>query len=381
MNTSMQRWLAGLALAAFALTAQAAAPIRIGSVVSATGSAGFIGDPQMKTLQMYVDSINKHGGVLGRQLELVAYDDGSDVSKANSFTKRLISQDQVDVIIGGSMSGAAMSMIPMVEQAEIPFITMAGAISIVEPVKKWVFKTSLTDRIVSEMVFKDMQKRGTSKIALFSESSGYGQSGKKEAELVASKYGIQIVAQETFGAKDTDMTAQLTKIKARPEVQAVFVFGAGQGPAVVTRNYRQLDMTRPLYQSYAVCSNEFIRLVGEAANGVRLPCTAMLVASELSDGDPQKAVVSGYANAYETLWKSEVSHFGGCAYDALMIYLDAVKRVGGTDKAKVREAIEETRGLVLTAGRYNMSRTDHMGLDVNAYPMLEIRQGHWALAR
>lgn len=381
MKTSMHRWLAGLALAALGLTAQAADPIRIGSVVSTTGSAGFIGDPQMKTLQMYVESINKQGGVLGRPLELVAYDDGSDVSKANSFTKRLISNDRVDVIIGGSMSGAAMSMIPLVEQAEIPFITMAGAISIVDPAKKWVFKTSLTDRIVAEMVFKDMQKRGISKIALFSENSGYGQSGKKESELVAPKYGIQIVTQEIYGAKDTDMTAQLTKIKARPDVQAVFVFGAGQGPAVVTRNYRQQAMTRPLYQSYAVCSNEFIRLVGDAADGIRLPCTAMLVAGELADSDPQKAVVSGYARSYETLWKSEVSHFGGCAYDALMIYLDAVKRAGTTDKAKVRDAIEQTRDMVLTAGRYNMSPADHMGLDVNAYPMLEILNGHWALAK
>jgi len=150
---------------------------------------------------------------------------------------------------------------------------------------------------------------------------------------------------------------------------------------VVTRNYRQQAMTRPLYQSYAVCSNEFIRLVGDAADGIRLPCTAMLVAGELADSDPQKAVVSGYAKSYETLWKSEVSHFGGCAYDALMIYLDAVKRAGTTDKAKVRDAIEQTRDMVLTAGRYNMSPADHMGLDVNAYPMLEILNGRWALAR
>lgn len=146
----------------------------------------------------------------------------------------------------------------------------------------------------------------------------------------ASKYGIQIVIEESYGAKDTDMTAQLTKTKARPDVQAVFVFGTGQGPAVVTRNYRQQAMTRPLYQSYAVCSNEFIRLVGDAADGIRLPCTAMLVTGELADSDPQNAVVSGYAKSYETPRKSKVSHFGGCAYDALMIYLDAVKRAGTT---------------------------------------------------
>ncbi|MDT3677731.1 MAG: ABC transporter substrate-binding protein [Burkholderiaceae bacterium] len=380
MNFATHRWLALLALAAFALFAHAAGPIRIGSVVSATGSASIIGDPQLKTLQMYVDSINRQGGVLGRQLELVSYDDTSDVNKANSFTKRLLANDHVDVIIGGSMSGAAMSMIPLVEQAEVPFITMAGAISIVEPVKKWVFKTSLTDRIVAEMVFRNMHKRGITKIALLSENSGYGQSGKTQSEAVAPKYDVQIVAREVYGATDVDTTAQLARIKQDADVQAIFVFGAGQGPAVVTRNYRQLAMTRPLYQSYAVCSNDFIRLSGEAANGTLLPCTAMLVADALPDSNPQKAVVSGYATAYRNLWKSDVSHFGGCAFDALMLYIDAVKRVGSTDKAKVRDALEQTKGMVLTAGTYNMSSTDHMGLDVNAYPMLEIRNGSWALA-
>lgn len=155
---------------------------------------------------------------------------------------------------------------------------------------------------------------------------------------------------------------------------------AGQGPAVVTRNFRQLGMTRPLYQSYAVCSNDFIKLTGAAADGTLLPCTAMLVADDLPDSNPQKAVVAGYATAYRGLWKSEVSHFGGCAFDALMLYLDAVKRAGTTDKAKVRDAIEATKGMVLTAGTYNMTSTDHMGLDVNAYPMLVIRNGGWKLA-
>ena len=187
MGLPMHRWLALFALAAFALFAHAGEPIRIGSVVSATGSASIIGDPQLKTLQMYVDSINRQGGVLGRQLELISYDDTSDVNKANSFTKRLLANDHVDVVIGGSMSGAAMSMIPLVEQAEVPFITMAGAISIVEPVKKWVFKTSLTDRIVAEMVFRNMRQRGITKIALLSENSGYGQSGKTQSEAVASR--------------------------------------------------------------------------------------------------------------------------------------------------------------------------------------------------
>lgn len=380
MHSLLFKGLAACTLSLGCLSVQAADTIKIGSVVSATGPAAFLGDPQVKTLEMYVDSINQAGGVNGKQLELITYDDGSDAGKANSFAKRLIHNDEVDVIIGGSTSGAAMSMIPLAEKNAVPFITMAGAISIVEPVKKWVFKTSLTDKIVAEMVFADMQKRGIKKIALINENSGLGQSGKKESEKVAANYGIEIVANESFGAKDTDMTPQLTKIKNNPEVEATFVFGVGQGPALLTRNYQQLGIELPMYQSYAVCADEYMRIAGSAANGVRVPCDAMLVADALADDDPQKPVVTSYINEYTEKWQSEVSHFGGCAYDALMIYLDAVKRAGTTEKDAVRTAIEETKGLILTAGEFNMSATDHLGLDIDAYRMLEIKDGKWALA-
>lgn len=380
MKSTTCRWVTGIALATFGLTVQAADPIKIGSVLSATGPAAFLGDPEVKTLEMYVESINKAGGILGRQLQLVHYDDGGDANKANSFAKRLIYDDKVDVIIGGTTTGSTMSMDPLAEKAEIPFISLAGAVVIIDPVKKWLFKTPHTDRMAAEKVFEDMKKRGYTKIALLSETSGFGQSGKKETELVAPNYGIQIVANETYGPKDTDMSPQLTKIKNTSDVQAVLIFGLGQGPALVTRNYKQLDVKLPLYHAHGVCSNEFIKLARDAAEGVRLPCAALVVANKLPDSDPQKPVVTAYAKAFQERWKSEVSTFGGHAYDGLMIYADAVKRAGSTDKAKVRDAIEQTKGYVGTGGVVNMSATDHMGLDLSAFRMLEIRKGDWTLA-
>ena len=162
-----------LAVAAIAvgtsLSAFAADPIKIGSVLSVTGPAAFLGDPELKTLQLYVENINKQGGVLGRQLQLVHYDDGSDAGKANGFAKRLIDDDKVDIIVGGTVTGSTMSMIPLVEKAEMPFISLAGAVVIVEPVKKWVFKTPHTDKMAAEKVFSDMKKRGITKIGLISE--------------------------------------------------------------------------------------------------------------------------------------------------------------------------------------------------------------------
>ena len=257
MNKTMRSFFSGTVLALGALSANAE-PIKIGSVLSITGPAAFLGDPELKTLQMYVEDINKKGGVLGRPLQLVYYDDGSDAAKANSFGKRLIEDDKVDILVGGTTTGSTMSMVPLVEKANLPFISLAGAVVIIEPVKKWVFKTPHTDRMAAEKVFEDMKKRGLTNIALLSETSGFGQSGRKESEAVAGKYGITLVADETYGPKDTDMSPQLSKIKGIASAQAVFVFGLGQGPAIVTRNYRQLGITLPLYQSHGVASGEYL---------------------------------------------------------------------------------------------------------------------------
>lgn len=380
MKFQLKTIISCAALAFGTLNAYAADPIKIGSILSVTGPAAFLGDPELKTMQLYVESINKAGGVLGRQLELVHYDDGSDASKANGFAKRLIESDKVDVMVGGTTTGSTMSIVPLVEKAGVPFISLAGAVVIVEPVKKFVFKTPHTDRMAAEKVFEDMRKRNISKVALFTETSGFGQSGKKEAEGVAAKYGITLVSNETYGPKDTDMSPQITKIKNVPGVQAVFVIGLGQGPAIVTKNYKQLGVTLPLYHAHGVASEEFIKLAGPAADGVRLPAAALLVADKLPDNDVQKPVSVAYTKAYTAKWNSDISTFGGHAYDGLMIAVEAIKRAGGTDKAKVRDAIEATKGYVGTGGVVNMSATDHMGLDLSAFRMLEIKNGDWTLA-
>lgn len=362
-------------------TVAAQEPIRIGAFLSVTGPAAFLGDPEQKTLEMYVERINSAGGVLGRKLQLFAYDSGGDAEKARTFTKRLIEQDKVDVIVGGSTTGETMAAIPLVEQAQVPFISLAGAVVIIEPVKKWVFKTPHTDRMACEKIFTDMNARKLTKLALISGAGGFDKSLRAECIKVAPKHGIEIVADESYGAADTDMTAQLTKIKSTAGVQAVMNCGFGQGPAIVTKNYKQIGMTLPLYQSHGVASKEFIKLAGGAAEGVRLPAAALLVGNILPDSNPQKPVVVGYKKDYEDRYKSDVSTFGGHAYDGLMIAVEAIKRAGGTDRAKVRDEIEKTKGYVGTGGVVNMSPSDHMGLDLSAFQMLEIRNGDWTLVK
>ena len=208
----------------------------------------------------------------------------------------------------------------------MPFVSLAGAVVIVEPVKKWVFKTPHTDRMACEKIFADMQARKLAKVALISGAGGFDKSMRAECLKVAPKYGIEVVADETYGATDTDMTAQLTKIRAS-NAQAVLNAGFGQGPAIVTRNYRQVGLTLPLYQSHGVASKEYVKLSGPAAEGVRLPAAALLVPDLLAASDPQKPVVTAYKKDYEGRFKSDVSTFGGHAYDGLML-------VGQRDQAR-----------------------------------------------
>ncbi|HYG90835.1 MAG TPA: ABC transporter substrate-binding protein [Azospirillum sp.] len=369
-----------LTLAFQPITAKAAEPpIKVGAILSVTGGASFLGDPEKKTLELFVDKINKDGGVKGRKLQLIVYDDAGAADKAASFTKRLIESDSVDLIIGGTTTATTMAAVPLVEKAEIPFISLAGAVVIVEPMKKWVFKTPHTDRLAAEKVFADMKKRGLTKIGLISEDAGFGKSGHDQSVLVAKDMGIEIVADEVYSPKDPDVTAQLTRIKNAPGVQAVFNFGFGQGPAIVTRNYQQLGLTLPLYQSHGVASKEYIKLAGPASEGVRLPASGLVVADQLAATDPQKPVVTTFKKIYEDTFKTEVSTFAGHAYDGLMIALAAINRAGGVDKAKVRDEIEKTSSFVGTGGMVTMSAKDHMGLKPDSFHMVEVRKGNWAL--
>src|SRR5690554_1980180 len=356
-------------------------PIKVGSVLSVTGAAAYLGTPELQTLQMYVEKLNEEGGVLGRKLQLVHYDDGSDAARANSFTRRLLDDDKVDFIVGGTTTGSTMSMVPLVERAGVPFMSLAGAVVVIDPVKKWVFKASTTDRQAAERVFMDMQARGIQKIALISETSGFGQSGKKQSEEVAEKYGITFVAHETYGPKDTDMTPQLTNIRNNSEVQAVFVFGFGQGPAILTKNYRQLGLEHPLYHAHGVGSDEFIRLAGADAEGAYALAPALMIGESLAADDPQKPVVDAYTQEYTTRFKEDVSMFGGQAHDNFFIVIDAIKRAGTTDKAKVRDEIEATKGYIGTGGEINMSPTDHMGLAVESLRLLQVKDGKWVEAK
>jgi branched-chain amino acid transport system substrate-binding protein len=354
------------------------AEVKIGSVLAVTGPASFLGDPEKKTLEMMVEDLNAKGGINGEPVTLIVYDSAADANKARTFASRLVEDDAVVAVIGGSATGSTMAMIPVFAENDIPFISLAGAVEVIDPVNPWVFKTPHTDRMACEKIFADLKARGLTKIGLISGTGGFGKSMRAQCLDVAPANGIEVVADETYGPKDADMTPQLTNIKNTAGLQAVVNPGFGQGPAIVTRNYRQLGIEVPLYQSHGVASKGFIDLAGEAANGVRLPATALLIADQLAADDPQNTVVTAYKTAYEAKYGEPVSTFGGYAHDAFVLMTTAMEKAGSTDGEAVRAALEETKGYVGVTGEFNMAPDNHLGLDSSAFRMLEIKDGAWS---
>ncbi|MGM0451896.1 MAG: ABC transporter substrate-binding protein [Thermodesulfobacteriota bacterium] len=353
------------------------APYKIGGIFAVTGPASFLGDPEKKSMQMAIEEINENGGVNGRKLEAVIYDTEGDPTKAVRSVSKLINKDRVTAIIGPSRTPTTMAVVPMIARNPLPFISCAAGNKIVEPVKPYIFKTAQSDIQAVASIYKHMDKKGYEKIGIITVSNAFGESGKEQLIEQAADFGIDIVRQESFGHKDTDMTSQLTKIR-REKPDAIVCWGTNPGPAVVAKNAEQLGLEIPLYQSHGVASPKFIKLAGDAAEGIYLPTGKILVADLLPEDDPQKQVLLDYINAYESKYDETVSGFGGYAYDAVHLLAKAMEGAEG-DKAAIRdnlEAIDHHEGI---SGVFDFSATDHNGLDPSAFVMVRIKDGTWKL--
>lgn len=356
------------------------AEIKIGAFTSATGPASFLGEPQRLTVEMLVKQINAAGGVNGESIKLFYYDDTSDASASRNFAVRMIEEDGVVAIVGGSGTGNSMAIIPVVEEAELPFVSFSGGVEIIDPVRKWVFKPPHTDLMACEKIFDDIKAHGLSKIALIAGQGGFAKSMAKQCTDLAPKKGITILAEESYGSRDSDMTPQLTRIKSIPGVEAVVNADIGQGPAIVTRNFRQLGMTQILYMSHPAATLGYLEAVGKDGEGIRIPAPLLLVADTLDDSNPQKKVLVKYRDDFVNATARQPDAFGGYAHDSLLLLIDAMKRANSTDPEKVRDALEATDGFMGTVGAIHMSPTDHLGIDLSSFEMLTIKDGNWARA-
>jgi branched-chain amino acid transport system substrate-binding protein len=358
-------------------TVFAAGTIKIGALLAVTGPASFLGAPEAKTLKMLVNKINAKGGIDGNRVELVIKDTGASPEKAISFAKQLIEEDKVFAIIGPSTSGESMAVKNIAEEGKTILLSCAAAEQIVVPVAKYVFKTPQMDRDAVIRIFQQMKKMGISKIGVLSSNTGFGQAGKDQIEKLAPQYGIQIIVNEVYDKAATDLTAEVTKVKAA-DVQAIVNWSIEPAQAIVIKNARQIGITAPIFQSHGFGNINYVKAAGAAAEGVIFPAGRLLVADVLSKKNPQKKLLESYKKEYEAEYKEDVSTFGGHAYDAMLLLERGIKE-GGTDEEKVRTAIENIKGLVGTAGIFNMSPTDHNGLDLNAFEMLTVKNGKFAV--
>jgi len=371
-------WIA-VAVAAGASPVRAADSIRIGAIFSVTGAASFLGEPERNTVKMLEEQLNRDGGLLGRPVEIIVYDDESDATKAVTAVDRLLKRDRVVAIVGPSTSGSTLAVVSKVEEAKIPLISCAAAKKIVDPVRRWVFKVAASDILAVKKIFHDLKQRGLTRVAILTASDAYGAGGREDIKELAPQMGITLVADEVFGPKDTDMTAQLTRIKGTP-AQAIVVWGTNPGPAVIARNRVQLRIATPLYMSSGVASKKFIELAGpDTAAGILLPAGRLLVAGQLPANHPQKKVLVGYLQEYEKRFAQPVSTFGGHAWDAVTVVAQAIRNGASADPAAIRDALEKIRGFYGTAGEFNFSPTDHSGLTEEAFAMIRIAKGDWEM--
>jgi branched-chain amino acid transport system substrate-binding protein len=354
-------------------------PIKIGALFSVTGGASFLGAPEEKTAQMLVEKINASGGVNGQKLELVVKDTAGSPEKAVSFAKQLIEEEKVLAIIGPSTSGETMQIKGLCEENKMVLVSCAAAETIVNPVAKFVFKSPQKDSQAITWIYRTMKEKGISKIAVLSSTDGFGAAGKKQLETAAPAEGIEILVNEVYDKQATDLTDVLTKVKGKAGVQAVVNWSIVPAQSIVAKNMKQLGLDVPLFQSHGFGNLRYVQQAGVAAEGTLFPAGRLLVVDELPDSHPQKQVLAAYKKDYESRYKEDVSTFGGHAYDALMIVVEALKKAGTPDREKVRDAIENLQGFVGTAGVFNFSPTDHTGLDLTAFEMLTVKDGKFTI--
>ncbi|MFA6283612.1 MAG: ABC transporter substrate-binding protein [Desulfurivibrionaceae bacterium] len=359
---------------AMSVSVAIAETIKVGAILAMTGPASFLGAPEARTLEMLAEEINAKGGINGNKIALVIKDSGGNPEKAISFAKQLIEEEKVFAIIGPSTSGETLKIKQICESGKTILLSCAAAEQIVEPVAKYVFKTPQKDSHVVHAIFESMKAAKISKIAVLASNTGFGQAGKGQIEKQAPESGIQVLATEVYDSKATDLSAIVAKLAANKEIQAVINWSVEPAQAIVLKNIRQAGWKVPIYQSHGFGNIKYVQAAGAAAEGVIFPAGRLLIADKLANKNPQKAVLTSYTKNYETKFKEDVSTFGGHAYDAFKILCRGIE-LAGTNREKVRDAIENLKGFVGTAGIFNFSPTDHNGLGTDSVTMLTVKGG------
>ena len=373
--------LAGLLLG----TVVARAEIRIGVIASSTGPTAVVGIPQKNTVALLPSEIG------GQKIEYIVLDDASDPTSAVTNVRKLVTEHKVDALIGPTTTPAALAILDFVAEAKTPLLTTVGSSSVIQPMddkKRWVFKTTQNDDLIATAVLDNMTAAGIRSVGFIGFNDPYGENWYKVFAPMAAQAGIRIVASERFNRTDPSVTGQALKlISARPD--AVFIAATG-GPAVLPQvSLQEKGYKGRVYQTHGVATNDFIRLGGKVVEGTLMAGGPMLVAADLPESNPIKAVAEGYVKAYEGKYGAgSMSTFGANTFDAGLLLQKAIPqalakaRPGSAEfRAALRDALERSREVVGVHGIFNMSPQDHNGMDQRARVMMTVKGGKWILVR
>ncbi len=351
-------------------------PIKIGAVFSVTGSAAKLGGPEKNTALMIAEKINAAGGINGRQIEVIVEDDQGDPEKTQNAVKKLITRDGVVAIIGPTRSGCGFAAAPICEEAGVPLISCAAAYTQLymdrdptKPMMKYVFKTPQNDSHCARTILNHCKENGRTKIAIITGTTGFGAPGRVELLKWAKELGIDIIADETYPPDASDLTPQLTSIRAK-KPQAIINWSIVPAQGLIAGQIKQLGMNVQLYQSHGFGNKGYIT---PAAEGVIVPAGRLLVIDDISPDDVQYEVLTSFKKEYEETFGEEVSTFAGHAYDALHMVVKAIE-AKGTEHDNIRSAFESMH-FVGTAGVFHMTPTDHCGLSDDAFVLVTVKDG------
>jgi branched-chain amino acid transport system substrate-binding protein len=360
----------------------ASAQVKIGLMVSATGPTTAIGIPQKNTGELLPKKIGD------TTIEYIQLDDGGDTTRAVQNAKKLIGENNIDALIGPSTTPNALAILDIIAEAKVPLMATVGTSSVVEPIdakKRWVFKTTQNDDLIAAALLKNMTKHSVKTVGFIGFNDAYGENWYKVFGGLAEKAGIRIVASERYARTDQSVTGQALKlIAAKPDAMLIAAVG---GPAVLPQAtlYDQGYKGR-IYQTHAVATDEFIRLGKEKVEGTILAAGSMLVIDDVADGDPIKKVASAYMSAYEKQFGTRPATFGANTYDAgllLQVAIPVALKAGkpGTEafRSALRDALEQEKDVVGCQGVFNMSPTNHNGMDDRARVLIIVKDGKFRL--
>lgn len=371
-----------IALAAMLLaSALAQADINVGVTVSATGPAASLGIPEKNTIALMPKTIG------GQKINYIVLDDASDTTAAVNNTRKLISENKVDIILGSTTTPNSLAMIDVAAESQTPVISMAASARIIEPMdakKRWVFKTPQNDIMMSLAIAEHMAASGVKTVGFVGFSDAYGEGWYQEFAKAAELKKLQIVANERYSRTDTSVTGQTLKLmSAKPD--AVLVAGSGTPAALPQKSLKERGYAGKIYQTHGVANADFLRVGGKDVEGTLLPAGPVLVAEQLPAGNPVKKSALAYVAAYEAAnGKGSVSTFGAHAWDTGLLMAAAVpvalkKAQPGTPefRAALRDALEQVKELPGAHGVFNMTPNDHLGLDQRARVMVKVENGTW----